>query len=156
MEGARDISHRIPSGCDLALRTTLRRPHVLAALIYLDLSVCLFGIRVLAHPSTSYLGYPRDPGFFIWCLEWWPWAILHGYNPFYSHLVWAPAGFDLTWTTSVPGLSLLAAPITLIFGPVVSYNILAIAGPALSAWTAYILCDCLVERFWPALFGGWV
>jgi hypothetical protein len=133
-----------------------RRPHLLAALIYFDLSVSLFGVRVIAHPATSYLGFPRDPGFFIWCLEWWPWSILHGYNPFYSHLVWAPAGFDLTWTTSVPGLCLLAAPITLIFGPVVSYNILALAAPALSAWSAYILCDYILESFWPSLFGGWI
>jgi hypothetical protein len=150
------IRLRIGSRRELGPGARRRRPHLLAALIYLDLSLSLFGARVIAHPATSYLGFLKDPGFFIWCLEWWPWSILHGHNPFYSHLVWAPTGFDLTWTTSVPGLCLLAAPITLIFGPVVSYNILALAGPALSAWTAYVLCDYIVGSFWPSLFGGWV
>jgi len=151
-----------------------KRPNLLAFLIYLDLAIGLFGLRVLASPANSYLGFPQDPGVAIWCLEWWPRAILHGQNPFYSYAVWAPLGFDLTWMTSIPGLSLLASPITLTFGPVVAYNLLALAAPALASWTAYILCrhitttthvaDSLARlrsappsgAFWPSLFGGWV
>jgi hypothetical protein len=133
-----------------------QRPNLLALLVYLELSICLFGLRVLAGPATSYLGYPHDPGQAIWFLEWWPRAILHAHNPFYSQAVWAPVGVNLTWMTSIPGLSLLAAPITLTLGPVVAYNILALAAPAVSAWAAYILCRHIVQEFWPSLFGGWV
>jgi hypothetical protein len=140
----------------LSWLTKLPHPNLLALTLYVTFSIGLFGLRVLAHPITSYLGFPQDPGVAIWCLEWWPWAILHGHNPFYSHVVWAPIGFDLTWMTSTPGLSLLAAPITLTLGPVVAYNILAIAAPAVSAWSAYILCRQIVGAFWPSSFGGWV
>jgi hypothetical protein len=125
-------------------------------LIYLGLSVCLFGLRTLPHLSTSYFGFSHDPGVLIWSLEWWPRAILHGHNPFYCHLVWAPVGTNLTWMTSIPGLSLLVAPITLSSGPVAAYNILTVTGPALSAWAAYILCRHITQAFWPAVFGGWI
>lgn len=125
-------------------------------LIYLALSVCMCGLRILPSLSTSYFGFWRDPGLLIWCLEWWPWAIRHGHNPFYCHLVWAPVGTNLTWMTSVPGLSLLVAPITLSSGPVAAYNILTVTGPALSAWAAYIVCRHITGAFWPSVFGGWV
>jgi hypothetical protein len=38
------------------------RPNLLALLIYLDLAIGLFGLRVIAGPSTCYLGFPKDPG----------------------------------------------------------------------------------------------
>ncbi len=134
----------------------VQRGSLLALLIYLAASAGLLGRQVLPHLTTSVFGLWRDPGLFIWCLEWWPWAIFHGHNPFYSNLVWAPVGTDVTWMTSVPGLSILAAPITLTAGPVAAYNILSITGPALSAWTAYIVCYHVTRAFWPAVFGGWI
>src|SRR5258707_13951371 len=89
---------------------------------YLALSVLYFGVRVLAHPGRNYVGgYSTDPQSFIWSFAWWPHAILHGENPFYTHAVWAPAGFNLTWTASVPGLAIPFAPLTLVAGPIVSY-----------------------------------
>ena len=63
-------------------------------------------------------GLGADPKAFIWCFGWWPYAILHGQNPFVTHAIWAPSGVNLIWTTSVPGLALLFAPLTLIAGPV--------------------------------------
>jgi hypothetical protein len=39
-------------------------------------------------------------------------------NPFLTSQVWAPQGVDLTWTTSIPAVGLLAAPLTLTLGPV--------------------------------------
>jgi hypothetical protein len=125
-------------------------------LAYGLISFCYFGLRVLPHPGRDYIGAERDPQIFIWAFGWWPHAILHGENPFVSHAVWAPAGVNLTWVTSVPGLAFLFSPLTLAFGPVVSYNVAAVAMPALAAWTAYLLCLRVSRSVWAALAGGYL
>jgi hypothetical protein len=95
-----------------------------------------------------------DPNFYVWCLRWWPYAISHGLNPLYSHQIGAPPGFALAWVTTVPPLSLLASPVTVTFGPVVSFNLLTAIALPLAAWAAFVLCRRLTHRFWPALVGG--
>ena len=99
---------------------------------------------------------PTDPSIFLWSLVWWPWAIRHGLNPFYTHFIWAPVGQNLLWMTSVPSLALLLAPVTRFFGPIVSYNLIALLSPVLGAWATYLLCRHVTRQFWPALFGGWL
>ena len=84
--------------------------YALVAFLYL-------GVRLLVDPGSQYEGVGSDPLAFIWCFGWWPYAILHGQNPFIAHAIWAPSGANLTWTTSVPGLALLFAPLTLVAGP---------------------------------------
>jgi hypothetical protein len=97
-----------------------------------------------------------DPSFFMWSLVWWPWAVSHGTNPFVTHLVWAPSGFNLAWTTSIPGASLLLWPVSKVFGPVASFNLAMLLAPALSAWTAYLLCRHVTGRPLPSLAGGYL
>jgi hypothetical protein len=129
---------------------------VLAFLIYLAMSIGYFGLPVLAHPSRLIIGYGTDPASHMWFLAWWPHAIRHGLNPFVTHVLWAPSGYNLAGSTSIPGPSLLMAPITETLGPVVSYNILALLAPALSAWTAYLLCRHVGARYWPSVMGGYL
>lgn len=95
-----------------------------------------------------------DPNFYTWALRWWPYAVGHGLNPFYSHLVWAPHGHSLAWVTTIPPIALLAAPLTLAVGPIVAFNLLAALALPLSAWAAFVLCRRLTRKFWPALVGG--
>jgi hypothetical protein len=124
---------------------------------YLTLSFLFFGVRVVAHPEATHVGgLAADPQIFIWSFAWWPHAILHGENPLFTHAIWAPDGFDLAWATSVPGLALLFAPLTLAFGPVLSYNVACILMPSLSAWTAFVLCRHVTRSTWPALAGGYL
>lgn len=56
--------------------------------------------------------------------------------------------------TMVPTAAILLAPVTLLFGPIFSYNVVAVSSPALSAFTAYLLCRRLTKRELPALVGG--
>ena len=77
-------------------------------------------------------------------------------NPFVTTALWTPTGSDLVWTTSVPGLALLLAPITLAAGPAAAYNVAAILLPALAATTAFLLCRHLTRSFWPSLAGGYL
>ena len=48
------------------------------------------------------------------------------------------------------------APITLLFGPLVSYNVLVVAEPILAATFAFMLCRYLTGRVLPSLAGGYV
>jgi hypothetical protein len=128
--------------------------HLAAFGIYLALSLILTGAPVLAQPTAAHVGLGADPSVMMWCMVWWPWAIARRLNPFISHVIWAPAGFNLTWSTSIPAVALALAPATAAFGPVVSYNIAAILAPALSAWSAFTLCRWLTGNFAAAVAGG--
>jgi hypothetical protein len=86
-----------------------------ALLIYLVASVCFFGLGVVRDPTSHYVAAPfttADASVYIWSMGWWPCAISHGVNPFYTQLLWAPYGYNLNWGTFIPGLSLIGAPIT--------------------------------------------
>lgn len=97
---------------------------LLVLFAYVALAFILFGF----HGSWTkfYCGEGGDPIAFIWGLNWWPFAITHDLNPFISHYLWFPNGFNLTWRSWVPFLSLLGLPVTLISWPVLTFNLLTI------------------------------
>jgi hypothetical protein len=130
--------------------------YLAAVIIYLIISFIYFGLPVLGHITTDYIGAGTDPFSFMWWLYWWPYAVFHGLNPFITHVVWAPSGYNLAWSTGVPGLSLLVAPFTFTLGPTASYNILILFSPVLAAFTSYVLAFHLTGRFFPSLFGGFI
>jgi hypothetical protein len=139
------------------LQLLRRTPGWLAALgAYVLLAFIYLAVPVISHPGRDLIGTGRDPELFAWMLAWWPHAVLHGTNPFVTHAVWWPQGSNLAWDTSVPGLALLAAPVTLLGGPVVAYNTVVVLLPALAAWTAYLLCRHLTGSYWPSLAGGYL
>ena len=124
---------------------------------YVLASFVLFGLPVAGRFGSAYVGGPGpDPKLFMWSLAWWPHALTHGLNPFVTHLVWAPSGYSVAWTTAIPGPSVALAPLTWLAGPVVSYNVLALLSPSLGAWTAFLLCRRLTRSVWASIAGGWV
>ncbi len=100
--------------------------------------------------------YGSDQASFTWSLAWWPHALEHGIHPLLTKLVYAPDGWNLAWTSSIPGPSLLAWPLTAAVGPVATYDALALAAPALAAWCTYLLCRELGSGTPAALAGGLV
>jgi hypothetical protein len=123
---------------------------------YAAVSFGYFGWRLLPHPGRTLLGSGPDPFIFAWSFAWWPHALQSGTNPFFTHVLYAPQGINLAWTTSVPGLALAFAPLTLLFGPVVSVDVAVVLLPALAAWTAYRLCRHLTGSTWASLVGGYL
>jgi len=125
---------------------------------YAAISFLYFGWRLLPHPGRYLVGGPnqRDPEIFIWSFAWWPHAIGHFTNPFVTHVIYAPTGINLMWTTAVPGLALAFSPVTVLFGPDVGYNVAALLLPALAAWCAYRLCRYLTGSLWASLVGGYL
>jgi hypothetical protein len=134
-----------------------RRQGALALALYVALSLVLVG-RAALHGtgglSSGTLGTGPDVQIFLWGLRWWPHALGHGLDPLQSSLVWPPTGGAVLWSTTVPLLSVLAAPLTLAFGPLAAWNVLVVLAPAGAAWTAWLLCAELGADAAPAMFGG--
>ena len=98
-----------------------------------------------------------DPTWFMWSLAWWPHALLHGANPFHPDVVWVPGGANLTQGGfAIPAAAIVAAPITLLAGPIVAYNVVSLLAPALVAWFTYRLCRYLTGALAPSLLGGYL
>lgn len=151
-DAARSLFHVASAASD----AISKRPRVIALLIYLAFSAVLFGRAAAPRFGTVCLGSGIDQAFFAWCLVWWPHAAAHGLNPFVTKLIFAPAGFNLTWSTSIPLISVLASPFTAIVGPIATFNLLCIVFPPLSAWTAFLLCAEITGSFWPSMMGGYI
>jgi len=130
------------------------RWHLAALAIYALLSVVLVDHGASITHRLS--GQGSDPLAFTWFLAWWPWAIAHHVDPFFTRLIWQPVGVSLLWVTSVPLLAMLGAPLTLIAGPVVTYNVYVILAPVLCAWFAYLVCFRLTGDGAAALIGGFL
>ena len=129
----------------------------LAFVGYLVVSVLIFGVPVLRHMGSRFIGEgSADSKLYVWDLEWWPHAILSGLNPFHAGVVWAPSGANMAWVTGLPGPALLMFPVTRLFGGVVASNALAILAPALAAWAAFLLCQEVTASRWPSLVGGYL
>ena len=123
---------------------------------YAVASVVLIGRFWLRAPHDAVVGsYGADQGFFAWSLVHWVEVLAGNQAPFLTDRIDAPQGFNLAWATTIPGPSLLLAPLTALAGPLWSYNLLAIAAPALAAWTAYLLCRHLTRDTVAAIAGGW-
>jgi hypothetical protein len=100
--------------------------------------------------------WSNDPQIFMWGLAWYPHALTHGLDPLFTNNVFAPSGYNLAWSTTLPAPALLMWPITTRFGPLVSFNLLCILTPILSAYTAFALCRHISRRPLPSLVGGLV
>ncbi|MBV9392215.1 MAG: hypothetical protein JOY96_10015 [Verrucomicrobia bacterium] len=125
-----------------------------ALILYVMVSLAFFGTT--GNYSQTYFGIGADPASFIWFLNWWPWAIAHWLNPFISHFVWYPEGYNMTWATSVPSAALMMFPVTWLANAVVSFNVLTLLAPALSAWTAFLLNLYLTRDVSSSVIGGYL
>ena len=132
------------------------KPSLIAFLLYLGFWLVLEHAVVLHMGSVCACNGGADAAQFMWALAWWPHAIAHGLNPFVTNVIWAPYTVDLARATTVPGAALVVAPITALAGPLVSYNVLSLLAPVLSAWFAYRLCLYLTGAHAASILGGYL
>jgi hypothetical protein len=128
---------------------------LLAFLIYLVVFVEVYARSVFQHLSApNLLQYFTDPNFYIWSLQWWPYAVGHGLNPLFSSQLGAPQGYSLAWASTAPSVGILMWPVTTLFGVLVSYNTVLLLVPPVSAWAAFVAARRLTGRFWASLLAG--
>jgi hypothetical protein len=130
-------------------------PVVGALLLYAVLALILT-IGAWQSPSTTWAGGCCDPEQTMWFLRWGPYALSHLTDPFFTHNLSAPAGVNLMWNTPILLVSIVASPITLLFGPIVAYNVVMTAAVALSAWCAFLALRRYARGIAAPLVGGLV
>lgn len=112
----------------------IRRAPLLALTGYLVLA---FGwtARLWVDPASRQPPNPPDVALFTWFLTWdaQPSLSLH------AHQLNAPDGVNVMWQTGLLLPGILLAPLTRAAGAQVTYNLLFTLGPALSAWSAYLV-----------------
>jgi hypothetical protein len=128
---------------------------LLALAIYLAVFITGFALPLISHLNVPNIRqYWTDPQFYVWSLRWWPYAVSHWTNPLFSSQIGAPQGYNLAWASTTPSVDLLMWPVTAAFGVLVSYNIVLLLVPPLSAWATFIAARRLTGRFWPAFLAG--
>jgi hypothetical protein len=127
---------------------------VAAAAVYL-LIACLLYWPTAPWDGTHLLHQSNhDPVETVWYLAWMPWAIGQHLNPLFSNYVDVPLGVNLATNTSVPLLGALGAPITVLFGPITTFNLLMRLGLAGSGFAMFMVLRRWTT-WWPAaLIGG--
>ena len=121
--------------------------------------VAYFGVHVVPHLGRVCVCQPgaTDPASYMWNLAWWPHALLNGLNPFWTNAVFVPNQVDLGSAPSfIPGAAILATPLTLLFGPIVTYNVLMLMSPVLAAFFAFLLCRYVSGSFPASVVGGYL
>lgn len=100
---------------------------------------------------------PNDQAFFEWMLSNGARVITHFDSPWFTARMNVPTGVNLMANTSILALSIPMAPITLLFGPAVSYTALITLGLAATAgcWY-YVLSRHIVSSRWAAAVGGFI
>jgi hypothetical protein len=135
-------------------RLTARHHGVFSLCIYVAMAASLDRAAITHMGSTCACGLPGDPAQYTWAFVWFPYALLHGLSLLHTTAMWAPTGIDLAGATATPLLALLLAPITWIWGPIVSYNVIAILAPVTAAGAVYLLCRYVTKSPWAALISG--
>ena len=155
---------------DLAVAQTSRRERRLAApartrrsdggWFTLAVAITYLGVSLFANAGTWLHGITHtvqlggaDVPEEIWFLAQTPWALLHGHNPLANNFLNAPSGINLMDNTTMPLLGALGTPITLLFGPVATFNIMVNLALASSAMTFYLMARRFI-RWRPAAFVG--
>lgn len=146
-----------PAEVRAARRGSTRGESLIALAVYAGISLLFFGTHALPHlASHCPCGYGNDAGSSMWDLAWWPHTVFHGINPFATDALFAPDRVNLGGFTLLSVPALVAAPVTLLFGPLVSFNLLALASPVLAALFAFLLCRYVTKSFPAALVGGYL
>jgi hypothetical protein len=94
-----------------------------------------------------------DPEQQTWFLAWTSHALTHGLNPFFTQYLNAPSGANLAIDTAMPLLGVLGMPVTLLAGPVATFNLLLKLGLAASGTSMFWVLRRYTS-WWPAAFAG--
>jgi hypothetical protein len=129
------------------------RNHLVAFSICLILAV-VFTLPASISPRYGLLGYPGDNFQHAWFLWHFAKAAAKLQNPFYTDLIFYPNKVNLFWSTTDPLAAILALPLNLTVGPVLSYNFSLIFELALAAFFGRLLCLQVCRNQLAALMGG--
>lgn len=91
------------------------------------------------HPGHALKDDPQDQAFFEWMLAHGARVLTDGVYPFFSDRMNYPDGVNIMANTSVLAVSLPLTPVTLLFGPHVSFNVFLTLALALTGISWYLV-----------------
>ena len=153
MTDVRAVADPEPVAADTA---PVRRSPVdlLPPLVYLLLAGWVFR-RLWADPGGSRLEWSfQDQAQHEWFLAWGAHVLTAGVQPFVTSVVNAPDGVNLLSNTSLLGLAVPLAPVTLLFGPAVTYVTAMTLGLTATGAGWYVLLRRAVDSRLGAAVGG--
>ena len=127
---------------------------------HLALLACYVTVGIaVTWPRATYLvegklQATRDAGVYVWDFWWMAHAVEHLTNPWYTRSIVAPTGVQLGYHALMPLEGVLMMPVTLLFGPSASYNLLSILTPGLMCYAAYRLARLWLPTQTGAVFAG--
>jgi hypothetical protein len=109
-----------------------------------EAAVCVAFIAVgaaVTWPRALYLGGTipegNDQAQYVWNFWWIAHQLTHFGNPWFTSYLAAPVGIQLGFDTLLPLPGVVLAPVTLLFGPAVSYNLFGLVLPGLACYAMY-------------------
>ncbi|HEX9354874.1 MAG TPA: hypothetical protein VF933_13795 [Streptosporangiaceae bacterium] len=127
--------------------------HATVLLAYLAAGIAVNWTRA-AYLTGHVLPTGRDAGLFVWDYWWIARSVVHLSNPWFSHYLAAPAGVPLGFHVLMPLPGVLMTPVTLAYGPSVTYNLLTALAPGLMCYTMYRAARLWVPSQTGAIAGG--
>lgn len=116
--------------------------HLVLLACYLAAGIAVTWPRV-TYLTEGRLPATRDGGTYVWDFWWVAHQVEHLGNPWYTHAIAAPVGAQLGYHALMPLEGVLMLPVTVLFGPSASYNLLSVLMPGLLCYALY-----RVARLW--------
>jgi hypothetical protein len=123
----------------IAVRPRARQAALLLGFIVAGAAVTwrLGRMPLAAYLVAGRLPSTRDTASYVWGFWWVAHQVTHLANPWFTSQMAAPAGVQLGFHTVMPLPGLLLTPVTLIFGPSASYNLVVLITPGLLSYAMY-------------------
>ncbi len=135
----------------------MNRWHCFIFLFFIVLAL-LFTWPLALHVHNCVAGTPleaRDPLLNTWILSWDGHAMLHSPTGLFQANIMYPAGDVLAYSENMLGLGMVALPLRAVTGnPILAYNLILLAGVALSGVAAWTLAFYLTRNRWASLAAG--
>ena len=120
---------------------TKRRPaviHLGAFLAYALLTV-LMTFPLVLRLADSVPGWPGDNLLYVWLLWWYKRALVDlSISPTFSPLLFAPHGLEMARTEMTWANTVLALPLTTLWGSVIAYNVMQLLSFVLTGFATYL------------------
>jgi hypothetical protein len=110
--------------------------HLVILACYLAASIAATWPRI-TYLTGGKLPATRDAGVYVWDFWWIAHQVEHLGNPWFTRLIAAPAGAQLGYHALMPLEGVVMLPVTFVFGPSASYNLLSVLMPGLSCYAMY-------------------
>jgi hypothetical protein len=125
-------------------RSAARHPVVVHLAVLLGYIAVGVGVT---WPHATYLAgklpYTRDAGSYVWGFWWIAHCVSHLQDPWATKYIAAPVGAPLGMHALMPLVGVVMLPVTFLFGPSASYNLISTLLPGLLAYAMY-----RVARLW--------